>query len=137
MNVSLFSEAFGLRQIYIPLRAYYREKANNLEQQETRVVVDLHETIKHWLQHFDVQDAIRIISGGPGSGKSTFSKILAADLAQAQEMPVLFVPLHHFNINDSLLKAVEQFVHEDAILTLNPLDAKQGEKRLLINLSST
>jgi uncharacterized protein YjbI with pentapeptide repeats len=131
-NERVFNEAFGLRQIYIPLRAYYRQKLAKDDQAEQRIVVDLHTAIHHWLQHFDVNDAIRVISGGPGSGKSTFSKILAADLAQAQEIPVLFVPLHHFNIYDSLLKAIEQFVNEDLILTISPLDAKEGEKRLLI-----
>jgi uncharacterized protein YjbI with pentapeptide repeats len=131
-NERVFNEAFGLRQIYIPLRAYYRQKTAKEGQAEQRIVVDLHAAIHQWLLHFDVNDAIRVISGGPGSGKSTFSKILAADLAQAQAIPVLFVPLHYFNIYDSLLKAIEQFVNEDLILTISPLDAKEGEKRLLI-----
>lgn len=133
-NERVFSEAFGLRQVYIPLRAYYVEKPKSKNDNEPikRIVVDLHTEIQSWITHFDADDAIRVISGGPGSGKSSFSKVLAADLAEMNEVPVLFIPLHHFNINDSLVKAVEQFVYQDPILRINPLDAKEGEKRLLI-----
>lgn len=133
-NERVFSEAFGLRQVYTPLRAYYIEKpkSKNDNDRIKRIVVDLHTEIQSWIEHFDADDAIRVISGGPGSGKSSFSKVLAADLAEMNEVPVLFIPLHHFNINDSLIKAVEQFIYQDPILRINPLDAKDGEKRLLI-----
>ena len=82
----MFSEAFGLRQVYVPLRAYYRRKKTDDDspdvdryskgsQNETfeRVVVELEEELDTWIQTADPNDAIRVISGGPGSGKSSFA----------------------------------------------------------------
>lgn len=133
-----------MRQVYIPLRAYYVEqtqtkneelkqpKKNEELKQPKRMVCDLHQEIENWLRHFDKDDAIRVISGGPGCGKSTFSKILAADLAEADEIPVLFIPLHHFSISEDLHQAIAAYVQQDPFLRVNPLDAKEGERRLLV-----
>jgi predicted PilT family ATPase len=52
--------------------------AHGEEQQFVRVVVDLEDCLRQWLQTANKNDAIRIISGGPGSGKSSFAKIFAA-----------------------------------------------------------
>ncbi|MEO1646371.1 MAG: hypothetical protein AAFR67_14355, partial [Chloroflexota bacterium] len=47
VNESLFSETFGLKQVYIPLRAYYLDKKNQKEEksqsifEQMKVVVDL------------------------------------------------------------------------------------------------
>ncbi|QOZ12322.1 NACHT domain-containing protein [Bradyrhizobium sp. CCBAU 51765] len=49
--------------------------------------------IGEWLENDDPQDRVRLISGGPGSGKSTFAKRLASSLAVRPEWRVVFVPL--------------------------------------------
>jgi hypothetical protein len=77
-------------------------------------------------------DAIRLISGGPGSGKSSFAKIFAAQQAEKGEIPVLFIPLHLFKLSDDLVKAVGEFVQLERFLPHNPLDRGDGESRLLI-----
>ena len=91
------TEVFSLRQIYISLRAYVvREKENQLKNQEKeyeRVVMDLHSAIRNWLQQEDKRDGLRIIYGGPGCGKSSFTKMLAAELAERGDR-VVWIPLH-------------------------------------------
>ena len=97
----MFLESFGLRQVYVPLRAYYEqvlkaesEEFAGQEKPKTRkVVVDLETELRQWLTKADPTDAIRFLSGGPGSGKSSFTRILAASLAESGEIPVLYVPL--------------------------------------------
>ena len=136
-NERVFGEAFGLNQVYIRLRAYYEEKAKDLKDNEAhkrnrKVVCDLHSEIEHWIAHFDDRDSLRVISGGPGSGKSSFAKMLAAELVKKQTVAVLFIPLHHFNPNDDLITAVANFVRVDPYLRVNPLDPQDGQKRLLL-----
>ncbi|WP_193365054.1 hypothetical protein [Neosynechococcus sphagnicola] len=139
----MFLEAFSLKRVYVPLRAYYNrklegQKAEELEgriagnKQSERVVVELEKELETWLSKAVRTDAIRLISGGPGSGKSSFAKMFAAKLAAKGTIPVLFIPLHHFEPSDDLIDAVGKFVQMDRILPHNPLAVEQGESRLLI-----
>ena len=143
-NERMFAEAFGLSQVYVPLRAYYDEKKEKSDAKldgvgrqgisaVSRIVVDLHAEVEAWVRDFDSAPAVRIISGGPGSGKSSFGKMFAAFVArEIEEVPVIFVPLHHFDPSDDLISAMAQFVKEDRFLTGSPLDASEGKERLLI-----
>lgn len=139
----MFLEAFSLKRVYVPLRAYYNrkveaQKAEALEgrlagdKRFERVVVELEQELKSWLSRAVKTDAIRLISGGPGSGKSSFAKMFAAKLAEENTLPVLFIPLHHFEPSEDLIDAVGKFVQMDGILPHNPLAAEQRESRLLI-----
>ncbi|MBD2562517.1 MULTISPECIES: pentapeptide repeat-containing protein [Nostoc] len=139
----MFLEAFGLKQVYVPLRAYYQRKleADKNEEFERKakednkyeqIVVDLETELELWLEKGDRNDAIRVISGGPGSGKSSFAKIFAANQAEKGQISVLFIPLHHFDPSDDLVDAVGKFVRDDGFLRYNPLLQDEGESRLLI-----
>ncbi|AFY99639.1 pentapeptide repeat-containing protein [Calothrix sp. PCC 6303] len=141
----MFLEAFGLKQVFVPLNAYYLRKLEGKqdddfefrgrgEKREERVVLDLETELEIWLKQAQKTDAIRVISGGPGSGKSSFAKIFAAKQAEKGEIPVLFVPLHHFDPSDNLVDAVGKFVRidPDGILPPNPLAEENIESRLLI-----
>jgi hypothetical protein len=122
----LFDEMFGLRQIYMPLRGYYVVKSGDTSQAKeladreathvrSRVVVDLSTEIERWLDRADPHDAIRVLSGGPGSGKSSFAKMLAARLATT-ERKVLFIPLHRFEPADDIVDAVAEYLKYDQFL---------------------
>jgi uncharacterized protein YjbI with pentapeptide repeats len=140
----MFLEAFSLKQVYVPLRAYYNHKIDEqdaeeqeirlgfISRQSERIVVDLEKELEMWLSKSKKDDAIRLISGGPGSGKSSFAKMFAAKLAEKGTIPVLFIPLHHFEPSEDLIDAVGKFVQVDGILPHNPLDTEYRESRLLI-----
>ncbi|WP_335068438.1 pentapeptide repeat-containing protein [Nostoc sp.] len=136
-------EAFGLKQVYVPLHAYYKQEVAGEKPEEferrvredekyQRVVLDLETELEAWLEKGDYDDAIRVISGGLGSGKSSFAKIFAANQAEKGKIPVLFIPLHHFEPSDDLVDAVGKFVRDDGFLRHNPLDKDKAESRLLI-----
>ncbi|MEG4861731.1 hypothetical protein QUB75_30860 [Microcoleus sp. K1-B6] len=138
----MFLEAFSLKQVFVPLRAYYnrkveKQKDEDLEErigssrQFERVVVELEAELEDWLSKAKKDDAIRLISGGPGSGKSSLTKMFAAKVAEKGHR-VLFIPLHHFEPSDDLIDAVGKFVKFDRILPYNPLEAEHREERLLI-----
>lgn len=105
VNERMFGEAFGLRRVYVPLRAYYVEKPKDEtelpvdrlshgREKDRHIVVDLHQTLTEWVKHWNSQNLVRVVSGGPGSGKSSFCKMLAAELADTLDIPVLYCPLH-------------------------------------------
>ena len=86
----MFDETFGLAQIYVPLRAWYLEAPASRNgggqtedaTRERRRVVDLERHLDAWFASSNKKDAIRVICGGPGSGKTSSAKIWAAKLAR-------------------------------------------------------
>ncbi|MEG3439857.1 pentapeptide repeat-containing protein [Pannus brasiliensis CCIBt3594] len=134
----VFWEAFSLREIYVSLRGFYEEE---IEQEEKpsprsqksvqRVVVDLNDELESWLKDENKDDAIRLLTGGPGSGKSSFCKIFAARQAQKGRQ-VLFIPLHRFRLSKDLVEAIKEFIQHDGYLSENPVARDDHDLRLLI-----
>ena len=139
----MFAEAFGLRKVYIHPRAYYEQEIENSDRESftdgrrvykkyQKIVVDLENNLTTWIKKADSRDAIRIISGDPGSGKPSFSKILAAKLSEAENIRILFIPLHLFDYTGDLVDAMGEFIRYDKYLSHNPLDREQESDKLLI-----
>ena len=153
----IFGETFGLRQIHIPLRAVRHTHDADLEPtgedlplrdprkppphekpKSRPQAVWLNESVEQWLKAWDGGDAIRVLNGGPGSGKSSFSRLFAADIARlAEQMPeprprAVLIPLHLLPPREDLTEAVHQFCEQDPHLPDRILDAKTGESRLLL-----
>ena len=129
VQLPVFDESFSLEQVYVPLRAYYLSKPEASEREELgrtqqerpkKIAVDLQPHVLEWLVRGDAKDAIRMVRGGPGYGKSSFFKMLAAHLA-GQGQRVLFIPLHRFSMEDKLEEAVTRFLGYDPYLTHNPI----------------
>lgn len=139
IDYPVFSETFSLKQIYIPLRAYYKVKDKSNNQKDhfdddvrlnvvyKKVVTDLNKELLTWIEKGNKDDAIRIIRGGPGYGKSCFLKMFGAELV-ALNKKVIFIPLHRFEIKDDLTEAVQTFLNYDKNLNFNPFD----EERLIL-----
>jgi uncharacterized protein YjbI with pentapeptide repeats len=140
----MFGESFGLRNVYVPLRCFTVRPIDEAEARDdsyktarrptnvTKSVSDLGQAIDGWIAKSDPNDSLRIVSGGPGSGKSSYARMLAATLSETESIPVLFIPLHQFTVSDSLQKAIESFVRTAGILPVSPLDPDSGEARLLM-----
>jgi len=140
LEEGVFSEPFGLRQVYIPLNAYFEEapqksKATDEPHREVvRVVVSLQQELDEWLGKGEKDDAMRAISGGPGSGKSSFAKIYAAHVADQGRLKVLFVPLHLIDPTRDFSEEIGRFVREEQIQKYNPLHPDTFDANLLIVL---
>ncbi len=130
----IFTESFSLQQVYIPLRAFYIKKQERKSEHQIfkkseegdtheKIVVDIESLLLQWINRRDKEDAIRVLRGGPGYGKSSLLKILAAKLAN-QDKKVLFIPLHRFDLKDDLNRALRDFLAYDRFLSFNPLDEK-------------
>ncbi|MCD4655306.1 pentapeptide repeat-containing protein, partial [bacterium] len=142
VDKSMMGEPFGLRQVYIPLRAYYTKKDKSKsdphdsvpENKKPRIIVDLKEEISKWLAANKKPDAIRIISGGPGSGKSSFLKMLASDISESRSQRVIYIPLHLLDVNKDLGKAINDYFSDTNLLTHNPIEAASADQKLLLIL---
>jgi uncharacterized protein YjbI with pentapeptide repeats len=141
----VFDEPFSLSQIFVPLSAYYYKERPRTEievdalrderQKRRHVVIDLQEELENWLDGADPQDAIRVISGGPGSGKSSFARVFASGVAQRHtRIKVLFVPLHLIDASKDLVEEVGRFVRDEGVLVSNPLDPESPDPNLLVVL---
>ena len=142
IDEGIFDEPFSLKQMYVPLDAFYLEdKKDDKEQREEmarmgrkcrRVVISLENELDQWLRNPRPQDAIRVISGGPGSGKSSFARIFAAKHSLDPDLKVLYVPLHLIDASKDLVEEVGRFVRDEGILLQNPLDPESPEPNLLL-----
>jgi uncharacterized protein YjbI with pentapeptide repeats len=123
----VFSEVFSLRQVFVPLRAYFLEKKSETTKPERlaetefkgsrKYVVKLQEHLLEWITNNNKDDAIRLISGGPGSGKSSVSKVLAAHIAeQAGDLRVVFIPLHLLSLSSDLTEAINTFAEQSEVM---------------------
>ena len=133
----IFWEAFSLKQIYISLRGYCEEKDNGERRGEIdstsgrRKVFNPVDELERWLEEANSQDAIRLLTGAPGSGKSSFTKMFAARQAE-KGRDVLFIPLHRFNLTGNIEESVGEFIQFDGFLTSNPLEKDNEKLSLLI-----
>ena len=97
-----------------------------------KVVVNLEEHINDWLKNNDPRDNFRIITGGPGSGKSSFVKIFAACTSQENVIPVILIELYRFDVTIEMVMAVGKYISRYTCLNHNPLDEKGSDNKLLI-----
>ncbi|MDG4603249.1 MAG: pentapeptide repeat-containing protein [Defluviicoccus sp.] len=139
--------AVCLEEIFVPLRAWYpapRDKASEGERaaakgdawerssdRERPVFVDLRKHIDAWLNAADATDAIRVVSGEPGCGKSSFAAMWAA--AQARAGRVLYIPLHMLDFERDAFAAVQAFARLDSQLGGDPFEGlASGDPVILI-----
>src|SRR5262249_50061742 len=144
----VFGESFSLRQIYIEPRANIKERQpvgdnkpsgefeSVLQHTSSEIweVVPLLDEITHWIKARDKEKPIRVISGGPGSGKSSFAKILADRLANDETIDVLLIPLHQVDVKMDLISAVGAFVEAEGFLTENPIRQQNSSAGLVLIL---
>lgn len=144
----VFDESFSLKQIYVPARAFYYRKINNAskddgsfdgeginELRQTRQKVFwLDQEIKTWINNADIKSPIRLISGGPGSGKSSYAKMLAAAMSAEPGCRVLFVPLHLLDLDLNIGAAIEEYLKTAGYFTENPLDQRGVARPILLIL---
>ena len=99
---------------------------------ERRICVDLRDELISWLRVNDKSDALRVVSGGPGSGKSSFTKIFCCELAEQGLAKPIYIPLHLIDPTRDVSSEVERYVRDEGLIGFNPLDPERGEDGLLL-----
>jgi hypothetical protein len=139
----ILGEDFGLKKVYVPLRGYYEqeipgknhdiaESYHREERKYRKQVVDLETCLNEWLARNDHRDALRVISGEPGSGKSCLSRMFAARQAWRGDRRVWFIPLHLFDATAGLEAALQDFANRQKIFGDHSLPFRWREDRHLL-----
>ncbi|MBN9562347.1 MAG: ATP-binding protein [Alphaproteobacteria bacterium] len=112
----------SLGQLYIPLRAVWYEQEPPNERGSALVVpkarerkpriLRLDDHLDSWVRTAAPSDQIKLIGGGPGSGKSTTIRAFARRLADVVDLRPLLIPLAHINIDLDLRDAVNSLFVE-------------------------
>lgn len=129
-NKRVFYEAFSLNDIYINPRAFYTETASNFS--SYRHVFRLEEDIISWINNEPKEDWLRVICGGPGSGKSSFLKVLSSKILDFCNSQIIFVPLHRFNLSSNLSDAMSSFVSQEKYLKENPFEPDSSQQKTVL-----
>ena len=152
LQIPLFGESFSLEQMFLWPRAYYIEHAKSDERSSRRLhdfdesppkahsrhehrhVVNLRMHLDRWMSTHDPSDTIRVISGDPGAGKSSFARMYAAHRMEQNDR-VLFVPLHRLtNPSGATLHEIERFLEELDDAPKGALVGEHTEQTILLVL---
>lgn len=138
-----------LSDLYIRLRCYWHEEcpapsedgSNALEKRWKAHLGDLHETVESRLRADD-RHKVCVIAGGPGSGKSSFAKAVASEVARKGHHRVILIELQRMNLTSNLYRDIENHLKEryqptgndgSAGFPENPVEwVKAGNRPLLL-----
>jgi uncharacterized protein YjbI with pentapeptide repeats len=132
----VFGEDFGLAQIFQWPRAYHEERPHagrrerHEQEHKLRHVVGLCEALDRWLGERDSLDAVRVLSGDPGAGKTSFTRMYAAHRLASGDR-VLLIPLHMLNVGHDLYESIKSLCAATAPYPGEPFD---GDVPLLLIL---
>jgi uncharacterized protein YjbI with pentapeptide repeats len=131
----VFDEDFGVRSVYVPLRAYTDRDGGA---KVTRTIGMVEDMLDHWLEAGRADDDVRVVEGDPGAGKSTLARIYAADrfgrTFGGRRWRVVFAPLHHhaFQEERPLDQSVAAYYESVGVTLKKPLDRDSPDPTLLI-----
>lgn len=125
----MFNEVFGLSDVYVPLRGWYKSK---VKEHDKRHVIDIESNILKWLSSDKLSNPIKLISGGPGSGKSSFSKMLINKICENRYHNLLYVPLHQLDINIDLFTSLEKFTTQHPAIGFNVVSGEHSYGDLVL-----
>jgi hypothetical protein len=120
----------SLAEIYVPLDGSWVE--TTAEGHRVERTAPLHKHLAEWLSEGEASDSVRLVFGGPGSGKSSFAKALASELAARPDKRPILVELQHTNALGDLRQSVEdRLVRDLELFSSDPL-AERDSNRLLV-----
>ena len=130
-----------LKDVFVPLRCFWTERVRDKsvparddhEPKSKRVhrIRWLNNELRDWALSPDKNDNLRVVTGGPGSGKSSSGLILARDLARSGMVNIYLIRLQRLDISQSIQDIVEQFT-QGRVHDPNPFEWLKYEFKPLI-----
>ncbi len=109
-----------LSRVYLRLRCSWNDEFETTTEdgeitgkRRVAYVADLHETAEHWLDGDAKADPIRVVAGGPGSGKSSFARAFGSEVVNRGQHHVAFVQLQHMALSADIYTAIGQYLQRE------------------------
>jgi len=115
------STRIALQQLYVPPRAAWAN-AETVER-TPRICEPLHVILRNWLYGED-GPRLKLVVGGPGSGKSSFAKAFASEVATASpSVKPLYIPLQRIGVSDNkqMYEQLDEFLMQHGGFSNSPL----------------
>ncbi|MGL4423795.1 MAG: pentapeptide repeat-containing protein [Gemmataceae bacterium] len=146
LNKRVLDDVPPIAELFIAPMAYWEEPLPDKEvpegpaekppqksKRKRRHVGKLNDSILNWFQNADKTDALRLLSGPAGAGKSSFARRFAWQVLTELRVPVVYVPLHRLPGGIPFPEALQAFCR-DQQYPQNLLDPVNGYQRLLLVL---
>lgn len=114
---SMYNEEFGVRKVYVPPRANYHTVGTSSYNDKADVIEDVGRLLSALVSNRTTGDDLIFICGGPGSGKSTLCRILAAEFARRDDMHPVFLKLRRAKDRDQPALFVEESMIRDGLIS--------------------
>ncbi|MEZ5932162.1 MAG: pentapeptide repeat-containing protein [Alphaproteobacteria bacterium] len=132
-----------LAKIFQPLRCYWRERPEqSLRDQadgEAAEIIHfawLQSELEIWLDKQSANDALRVVTGGPGSGKSSSALWFARDVGYAGSVNVFVIRLQGLDVDQPIDAIVDQFADvagtDHGMLEASPLGWLRDDSKPLL-----
>ena len=129
---SMFNEEFGVRSVFIqPLTKYYIA-GETLKEGEDNTITDLGMLLGALTSSRIGNQDLIIVSGGPGSGKSTLCRVLASELAKLDDVFPVFLKLRRLKEGAEIASFVEETLQKNGVISR--LADLRGLKNLILIL---
>lgn len=132
-----------LGAVFQPLRCYWRQRAKRSRRDhvEGEVRPDaihiswLQAELEDWLAKRRSSDALRVVTGGPGSGKSSSALWFARDVAYGGSVNAFVILLQGLDVErsvDAIVKDIVDFGSDHGVLEESPLDWLRDDPKPLL-----
>lgn len=113
----------SLSQIFVNPRGVFEQHTGPEDNKKIELhLVDLMRNMKEWINNSDASRCVRLVRGGPGSGKSSFSKSICASLSDNENIRPIFIELQRLPNGSSLLERVADLLMDrEEVFRHNPL----------------
>lgn len=118
-----------------------RHDKRDLIQLMPLTVVDAADDLSEWASNASRKDSVRILSGGPGLGKSSFAKMFLGHRIDPNMWRPVYVPIHKLRLisdeisEQTLVKAIEDVLTSDSLTDAGELFLdRDGPKRTILVL---
>lgn len=136
----------SLDDIFMPLRCSWSirnksgqaasKKSDRKKKKREVHLAWLAETLDNWINIGRRDDALRVVTGGPGCGKSSSARILARDIAQKDQYNVFVVPLQGLDVRPGIKEIVAAYVADASAnidcLPTSPIDWQRNDQKPLL-----
>ena len=128
---TMFNENFGVRSVFQPPIIAYHVNGREHAHGEPYLVEDVGLLLGGLISDRVSGEDLIILSGGPGSGKSTFCRVLASQLAAMPEMHPVFLRLRRAKEGTDVRAVIEESMQRRGLIDrLN--DLRQLSNLILI-----